>query len=181
MGLRYIADIDDAFDDYAACLPVLLEWARARYPKATGDSDFVYQQSLKAMPCDAARGILPAATLSNVGIYGTGQAFEALLRRMRAHPLPEAQQYAAMMLTELRKVIPWFLTRVDRPERGGAWTEYLRETRQATAELVGRVLGGETPEPRPAAVLTPFAPPAEEKLPPPASTPHPHLPHDQTP
>src|SRR5260370_42170918 len=115
MGLRYIADIDDAFDDYAACLPVLLEWARARYPKATGDSDFVYKQSLKAKACDAARGILPAATLSNAGIYGTGQASEALLLPMRAHPLPEARGDAGMMPKEPAKVIPSVLTAVDRP------------------------------------------------------------------
>ena len=37
------------------------------------------------------RGVLPAATISNVGIYGTGQAYEALLLRIRAHPLPEAR------------------------------------------------------------------------------------------
>src|SRR6267378_4082150 len=156
LGARYVADLDALFDTYARLLPDLMDWARARYPKESGDSDFVYKQTIKAKACDAARGILPGATLSNVGIYGTGQAFEALLMRMRAHPLPEAQQYAAMMLTELRKVIPSFLTRVDRPERGGAWTEYLRETRQATAEVVGRVLGGEAPEPRPAVVLTDF-------------------------
>src|SRR5438874_4702517 len=158
LGARYVADLDVLFDTYARVLPDLMDWARARYPKEPGDSDFVYKQTIKAKACDAARGILPGATLSNVGIYGTGQAFEALLMRMRAHPLPEAQQYAAMMLTELRKVIPSFLTRVDRPERGGAWTEYLRDTRQATAEVVSRVLGGEVPEPRPAVVLTDFDP-----------------------
>ena len=29
------------------------------------------------------------------------------------------------MLAELRKVIPAFLVRVDQPERGGRWTDYL--------------------------------------------------------
>ena len=71
-----------------------------------GDSDFVYHQAIKAKAFDALRGILPAASLSNLGIYATGQAYEALLLRMRSHPLPEARQYAGLMLTELRKVIP---------------------------------------------------------------------------
>ena len=114
------------------CCRTLTDWARERYPKEPGDSDFVYKQTIKAKACDAIRGILPAATLSNVGIYGTGQAFEALLLRMRAHPLPEARAYAAMMLEELRKVIPSFLTRVDREDRGVAWSAYLAETRHAT-------------------------------------------------
>jgi thymidylate synthase ThyX len=69
--------------------------------------------------------MLPAATTSNVGIFGSGQAYEMLLIRMRAHPLREIRNYADMMLTELRKMIPSFLTRVDVPERGGAWSKYL--------------------------------------------------------
>ena len=52
----------------------MIDWARERYPKEPADSDFVYKQTIKAKACDAVRGILPAATLSNVGIYGTGQA-----------------------------------------------------------------------------------------------------------
>ena len=178
-GLRYIADVDAAFDDYAACLPVLVDWARERYRKAPADSDFVYQQSIKAKAFDAARGILPAATLSNVGIYGTGQGFEALLLRMRTHPLPEARSYAGMMLEELRKVIPSFLTRVDRPERGGAWTGYLAETRAATEELVARLTAGEEPEPRPSVVLTDFDPDGEDKVLAAICYPHADLPDDQ--
>ena len=96
LGARYVADLDTLFESYASMLPVLMDWARERYPKDPNDSDFVYKQTIKAKACDAARGILPAATLSNVGIYGTGQAYEQLLLRMRAHPLPEAQQYAAL-------------------------------------------------------------------------------------
>ena len=95
------------------------------HPKDPGDSDFVYRQAVRAKAFDALRGILPAASLSNLGIYGTGQAYEALLLRMRAHPLPEARSYAGLMLTELRKVIPSFLKRVDLDDRGVAWSTYL--------------------------------------------------------
>jgi thymidylate synthase ThyX len=85
------------------------------------------------------RGVLPAATLSNVGIYGTGQAYEALLVRMRSQPLPEARQYADLMLTELRKVIPSFLKRVDLPDRGVATSDYLARTRDDVAEIAARL------------------------------------------
>src|SRR5262245_59510710 len=86
LAWRYIADMDSLFTTYSGMLPTLQEWARARYPKDPSDSHFVYKQTIRAKACDAARGILPAATLANVGIYGTGQAFESLLLRMRAHP-----------------------------------------------------------------------------------------------
>jgi thymidylate synthase ThyX len=179
LGARYIADVDATFETYASMLPVLMDWARERYPKDRDDSDFVYKQTIRAKACDAARGILPAATLSNVGIYGTGQGYEQLLLRMRAHPLPEAQQYAALMLEELRKVIPSFLTRVDRPDRGDAWTAYLAQTRRATGELVHSLFADEAAEPRPAVMLTDFDPEGEEKVLAAICYPHTSLPEDQ--
>ena len=42
----------------------------------------------------------------------------------------EARDYADQILTELRKVIPAFLTRVDQPDRGGRWSHYFADTRQ---------------------------------------------------
>ena len=72
-----------------------------------------------------------------MGLFGTGQAYEALLLRMRANPLAEVPEYAELMLTELRKVIPAFLTRVDQPERGVRWTQYFSETRTATESIAG--------------------------------------------
>jgi hypothetical protein len=46
-----------------------------------------------------------------------------------------------MMLTELRKVVPSFLTRVERPDRGGVWSEYLKERRDFMAEVVAERFG----------------------------------------
>lgn len=164
LGARYVADMDSIFDTYGALLPKMMEWARERYPKEAGDSDFVYKQTIKAKGCDSLRGLLPAATLSNVGIYGTGQAFESLLLKMRAHPLPESREYAAMMLGELRKVIPSFLTRVDRPERGGAWTGYFAQTRMETAQVVERIFGQDTPQQSANVTLVDFDPDGENKV-----------------
>jgi thymidylate synthase ThyX len=179
LAWRYIADMDALFGTYSEMLPTLVDWGRERYPKDPADSHFVYKQTIRAKACDAARGILPAATLANVGIYGTGQAFEALLLRMRAHPLPEARSYAAMMLEELRKVIPSFLARVDREDRGIVWSAYLAETRSSTANLVHRLFEGEDSEPRPSVTLTDFDPDAEDKLLAAICYPQTHLPEDQ--
>ena len=126
----------------------------------------MYRQAIRAKAFDATRGILPAAALSNVGIYGSGQAFEALLLRMRAHPLPEARQYADLMLTELRKVIPSFLRRVDLPDRGVAWSEYLASTRAAMEATAYELLAGdEVTEPSaPSVTLVDWDPEGEVKV-----------------
>jgi thymidylate synthase ThyX len=179
LGTRYVGDLDRLFDIYAELLPEMQDWARARYPKESSDSDFVYRQSIKAKALDALRGILPAASLSNVGIYGTGQGYEALLLRMRANPLPEARAYADLMLTELRKVIPSFLVRVDRPDRGGAWSAYLEDTRAAMEEVAGKLFAADEPEPRPPVTLVDFDPEAEDKLLAAMLYPYTELPEDQ--
>ena len=164
LGTRYVGDMDRMFDTYGELLPVLRAWFADAYPKAPGDSDFAWAQAVKAKALDALRGLLPAASLSNVGIYGSGQAYEALLLRMRAHPLPEARAYADLMLEELRKVIPSFLRRVDLPERGGAWSDYLASTRTAMEEVAARLLPDEGPQPRPAVSLIDWDPAGEEKV-----------------
>jgi thymidylate synthase ThyX len=99
---------------------------------------------------------------------------------MRAHPLPESRYYAALILEELRKVVPSFLTRVDRPERGGAWTSYLAETREHSAAVVHRLFGDEEPEPRPGVTLTDFDPEGEDKVLAAICYPYTSLPEDQT-
>jgi thymidylate synthase ThyX len=162
---RYIAAIDAAFATYAKWIDPMRAWFEARYPRQPGDSDAVYRSAIRAKALDTLRGLLPAATQSNVGIYGTGQAYEALLLRMRAHPLEEVRAAAAAILAELRKIIPAFLTRVDQPDRGGRWTQYLAETRARTAELAARLERDSSPPAEQAEVtLSDFDPDGEIKV-----------------
>jgi thymidylate synthase ThyX len=141
---RYVATIDHAFDVYRDWLPRLRAFYEARHPRPAGEAESVYRMTIRAKALDTLRGLLPAATVSNVGIYATGQAYEQLILRMRAHPLAEVRAYAELMLTELRKVIPAFLRRVDLPDRGGAWSAYLAETQTAARLAAERALA--TPE-----------------------------------
>jgi hypothetical protein len=76
-------------------------------------------------------------------------------------------------------VIPSFLTRLDRPDRGGEWTAYLADTNRATAEVAGRLFAGVEPEPRPAVTLVDFDPDGEDKLLAAMLYPHVDLPDDQ--
>jgi thymidylate synthase ThyX len=170
LGTRYVGDMDRMFDAYSAAADAVTEHVRGTVPREPGDSDFVWRQATRAKALDAVRGMLPASSLSNVGIYGSGQGFEALLLRMRAHPLPEAQHYAGLMLHELRKVIPSFLKRVDLADRGGAWSDYLAGTRTDTAAAVARLFGppggpdGSADADTPEVTLVDFDPEAEDKL-----------------
>ncbi|MGY9074762.1 MAG: FAD-dependent thymidylate synthase [Acidimicrobiales bacterium] len=164
MGTRYVGDMDRLFDSYAELVPILQDSFRTNMPKAEGDSDLAYRQTIRAKSFDAARGILPAASLSNVGIYGTGQGYEYMLMRMRAHPLPEAQSYAALMLKELRKVIPSFLRRVDIEQRGVQWSSYMSDNRDTMEDAAASIFGDAEPEPANEVTLVDWDPDGEIKM-----------------
>ncbi|HEX6212415.1 MAG TPA: FAD-dependent thymidylate synthase, partial [Methylomirabilota bacterium] len=167
---RYVLTLDRAFDVYRDWLPRLRAFYETRYPRGPAESDNVYRTTIRAKALDTLRGLLPAATTSNVGIYGTGQGYEQLLLRMRAHPLAEVQAYADLMLGELRTVIPAFLRRVDQPDRGGAWSAYLADTRTATRAVADEVLASPAatalaaPETGDEVTLTDFDPDGEVKV-----------------
>jgi thymidylate synthase ThyX len=160
----YTAALDRAFEVYSHWLEPMQQHFSSRYPRQDGVSAAVYRRTIRAKALDALRGLLPAATLANVGIFGTGQAYEALLLRMRANPLEEVRVYARMMLEELRKVIPAFLRRVDNPDRGGRWSHYLTANRQATEQLAGELLAGPSAEQQPEVALTDSDPDGEVKV-----------------
>jgi thymidylate synthase ThyX len=161
---RYVETLDRAFETYSRWIEPMREHWAARFPKAAADGDTAWRAAIRAKALDSLRGLLPAATRSSVGIFGTGQGYEALLLRMRTHPLAEVRDYADRMLVELRKVIPAFLQRVDRPDRGGVWSRYLDDARRETGGIAERLLAGVEPEPRGEVTLTDFDPDGEVKV-----------------
>ena len=164
LGARYVGEMDRMFDTYGELLPALQSYVLHENPRHGGVSELSHRHAVRARCLDALRGLLPAGSLSNVGIFGSGQSYEQLLLRMRAHPLPEARRYADLILVELRKVIPSFLARVDRPERGGVWTEYLQNRREAMEEAVRELWPVEVPAPGTSVTLTDFDPAGEDKV-----------------
>ncbi len=184
VGARYVGDMDRMFDAYAELLPRVNSYFAQRHPRSGGDSELAWRAAVRAKAFDALRGVLPAAAASNVGIYGTGQAYEALLIRLRAHPLPEARAYGDLMLTELRKVIPSWVKRVDAPDRGGAWAAYLEKNGQVMRDLADAVFGepedpgGAVPGGPPQVTLVDWDPEAEVKMIAAMLYPYTHLPAD---
>jgi thymidylate synthase ThyX len=131
----YAGFMEDSFETYSRLAAAMTTYFKESFPRSPDDPASVWNASIRAKAYDTARGLLPASTLSNVGIYASGQAYEMALLRMQAHPLEEVRTYGGWMLVELRKVIPSFLTRVDLEDRGRAWSEYLASTRGSLEEL----------------------------------------------
>jgi thymidylate synthase ThyX len=159
---RYATDMDWMFSTYSNVVTRLVAYYEELYPKLPEDSDFVWRSTIRARACDDARGLLPAATQSNVGIFASGQAYESLLLRMEANPLEEIRWYGNAMLVELRKIIPSFMKRVDVPERGGAWVEYLTSIQQAMSDRGSAIAA--TPQLADSVTMVEFDPEGERKI-----------------
>jgi thymidylate synthase ThyX len=138
VGPQFGAAMDEVFSIYSRSLREVGAWAEQRWPRGE-EPEAAWRRSIRAKALDLLRGLLPAATLSHVGIYASGQAYEALIMRLLASPLPEAREFGTMALEELKQVIPSFLTRLERPERGGEWINYFEARREATERWVGRL------------------------------------------
>jgi thymidylate synthase ThyX len=139
LGPEFGAAMDEVFAIYSRSLEQVEAWAATRWPRGAEEPEGPWQRSIRAKALDLLRGLLPAATLSHVGIYASGQAYEQLIMRLMASPLPEAREYGGMILQELQRVMPSFVSRVDRPDRGGEWISYLERRRASTEGWVSRL------------------------------------------
>jgi len=139
LGPEYERAMDALFDTYAELLPRVSAWAAGQFPRREGEDERAHARAVKAKALDLLRGLLPAASLSHMGIFATGQTYEQLILHLLAHPLPEAQRYGEMILRAVQSTIPSFVTRVERPDRGGAWVDYLRTRAEAGSAWAARL------------------------------------------
>ncbi len=109
----YINTCNMLFDTYAKLIAPLSAFMETRFPREAETSKTAYAAALRAKVLDCLRGLLPAATLTNMGFYGNGRFFEYLLHKMRCHNLAELQELSKSAYDELYKVIPSFIRRAD--------------------------------------------------------------------
>ena len=137
---KYISIMDKIFDNYSVIVKKLTDHVRNNSKVPDEERDIAWKGATKAQACDAARNLLPVATLSTVGIYISGQSLESLIYHLWSDELPEANIKGDQILKEARKVIPMFLERADKPERGGAFVAYRAENMKNIKKLAKELL-----------------------------------------
>jgi thymidylate synthase ThyX len=148
LGPGYVAAMDHLFAAYATLLPRVQAWVDDTFPSDEGPSP-ARERAVRAKALDLLRGLLPAASLSHMGIFATGQAYEQLILHLLAHPLPEARRFGEQLLGAVRAVVPSFVARIERDDRGGEWKRYLAARGAAERRWAVR-LGLDRPEASPA-------------------------------
>lgn len=135
---RFEEEMDSLFDAYST----LTARVSDRLFAASGGVESLpsaMRATLRAFALDATRGMLPAATASNVGIFASAQSLEQLVLHLAAHPLREMRVLGDRLQRELELAIPSMVSRLSRPERREPWVEYLRATRHSLAPQARRI------------------------------------------
>jgi thymidylate synthase ThyX len=109
----YVGTCNMLFDTYSRLIPPLMAKFEETFPKDPNISKAAYTAALRAKVLDCLRGLLPASTLTNMGIYGNGRFYEQLIHKMHCNNLVELQDIGKRMHEELSKVIPSFIRRSD--------------------------------------------------------------------
>jgi thymidylate synthase ThyX len=171
VGQEYIQTMDFVFNTYASAVQPLSEYFRKLKPieeaeygirdvsakEKYGAMDtealqkqfrITYNADLRTKACDILRDLLPASTLTNVGLFGNGRFYQHLLTRLYSHELPECNRRAAEAHAELNKVIPKFVKRAKRDE-------YSIQVEQHMHQLADDLLKDVAPVPEQPCVLLP--------------------------
>ena len=105
------------FDTYVQFTEPIREHVRKCLPLDTKISQNAYERSVRARGFDIIRGLLPAATLTNMGVFGNGRFFENLISKLKVDSLLELNEIGQLSFEELNKVIPSFVRRADTNHR----------------------------------------------------------------
>jgi thymidylate synthase ThyX len=152
---------DALFDTYSGLIEPLTQSIRERFPLEAGESDRAWKSATRAKALDMLRGLLPAGTLTNLGLFGNGRAFEYLITKLAAQELPECRSLATALHQELSLVIPAFVKRAIDERYGAPAAERMAATTSAIAEHASRSGGtGSGPSVR----LIEHDPDAEQKV-----------------
>jgi thymidylate synthase ThyX len=130
--------MDRLFEMYSELVHKVTEYVRSSSTEEIKDG--AWKAATRAQACDAIRPVLPTATKATVGIFASGQALESLIMHLLSEELHESRSTGEALLTEGRKVVPTFLERADKPDRGGAWVAYRAQTKANIEQLVRNTL-----------------------------------------
>jgi thymidylate synthase ThyX len=132
----YEPAMEELFRTYSRLVEPLTDRVREAFPPEPGETERAWRSATRARALDLLRGLLPASTMTNLGLYGNGRAFEYLLTKLSASELPECRALAGEMHIELSRVIPAFVRRALDEHHGGPAAARIVEVRRRLAELV---------------------------------------------
>ncbi len=168
----YTEVVEALFNAYTTCAVPLRAYLEAAYPQDGSVTKRAYEAALHAKSCDVLRHLLPAATLTNLGMTVNGRALAHLVSKLLSHPLQEAREVGESLRREGTSVLPTLV-------RHAAYNPCLAQVPAALEAIAGETFSGNGASERPAVSLVRYDPDAERELAAAILYPHTTLPLEQ--
>ncbi|MBI4199898.1 MAG: FAD-dependent thymidylate synthase [Chloroflexi bacterium] len=153
---RYVETCDGLFATYHALVEGLRRYLPNVRPRGGREGDGAYNLRIRREATDTARFLLPAATLTNVGVTMNARSMEHAIRKLLSSELAEERALGQALKEQGRRITPTLIKYAEQ-------SEYLVVSRQAQREEAAPFAepsGESTVE----ATLVQFDTEAEEKL-----------------
>ena len=115
-------------DTYTELYPQMLDWVKKNYPKPEAMAEKLYESKAHAKACDIVRYLLPASTLTNLGMTVNARELAHAIRKWLSHPLEELQEVGEQTKQEVKKLVPSLLDHAE-------FNEYISETDKRLDEV----------------------------------------------
>ena len=109
----YLEACRNLFEVYGRLIPPLTQKIEETFPRSDDISKVAYTAALRAKVLDCLRGLLPASTMTNMGVFGNGRFFETMNQKLNSANLLEMQDLGKKSFDELSKVMPSFVRRSE--------------------------------------------------------------------
>src|SRR5438105_534453 len=155
---------DALFATYSRLVEPATSAIREKFPQEPGETDRAWKSATRAKALDLLRGLLPAGTLTNLGLFGNGRAFEYLITKLASNELPECRGLADDLHRELAQVIPAFVKRALDEKYGRPASERMEKVRRALTSMSRREESPAAVSDSPSVRLFGHDPDAEQKV-----------------
>jgi thymidylate synthase ThyX len=132
----YVTTCNTLFETYSRLIPPVTELIEKKLPRDPAVTNSAYMAALRAKVLDCLRGLLPASTLTNMGVYGNGRFFETLIQKLNCSTLAELADIGKKSYQELGKVLPSFIRRAEASHKHQKTFSQFKEKLEADLKAV---------------------------------------------
>ncbi len=111
---KYVETCGYIFGVYKDLIEGCEAYLRRVHPQSPHERNAVYDLSLRRMATDACRAVLPAATLTNVGVTANARTLEHAISKLMSSELDEERQLGKDIREEGRRVTPTLIKYAER-------------------------------------------------------------------
>ena len=132
----FVSTCRQLFDSYFQLIEDCMEYLQGAHPQRQREGEGAYQLRLRRMATDACRSVLPAATLTNVGVTANARTLEHAVSKLMSSGLEEERRLGEAVREQGRAITPTLIKYADE-------VEYLQRRPLVRRELTEDIEGSE--------------------------------------